>query len=175
MDLLNKLRIPSDDDPLSDEIPDHIPESISGGESGHNSVRDPVPGQAAQRPAAAKERAKPVPAAAPRVTKKIREEVTEEVQVYLEMLAWAWSMSAPPCGEALSESSQVIANKITNLMARNPRLIAKFRDAGVVSDWMQLGVALKAVAQAAYGWYVAKEKEEDDAFDPTRFAAYTAS
>lgn len=117
------------------EITDEIPE-------------DPAPGQSRRRPvktsagrgstAARKPKALPTKAA-----------VRDELQGYLEMLALGWSMRCDACGGSLSDQSEKIADKLSAIIVRTPRLLEWFASGNAIGDYVLLVQAVFPVAKTA--------------------------
>ena len=108
-------------------------------------------------------------ASVPTITKAMEKEVREEVQAILTMASLMWSVADPECGGVLHEQSRQIADSLTALLRRNPRLLASLRAAGWMGDWVQLAMAVGPVASAFYRHHMAPkaEKAPDYDGDPT--------
>jgi hypothetical protein len=183
MGVLEKLRIgpeldeeyPQEFDPESDQ--DSEPEFDY--ESDKN--LDPPPGRSAPRASAdrAKTRLAQVRDSAPRITKKMREDAQGEIQSIVEIIALAWGWQAPPCGEALEAAAPGFAEKLTKIVARNPRWLQKVRDGGLIADVIACAGTLGPVAKVAYAHY-SQPKEGSYRgpgveFDPAQFQPYDGS
>lgn len=173
MSVLDKLKIV---DKSSEEIPEEIGDDFEQLEfDGEPFDQDPTPDETAPE-RNRKVSLKPVPSPAPRVTAKVRKEIAEEIAAYLEVVALTWSLRDEPCASALSDASQNIADKLTNILAKNPRLLTLFRQAGFIGDWVQLYIAAKPVVEAIYRHHVKRETEGGEILgvDLADFPAYRA-
>jgi hypothetical protein len=144
-------------------------------------LRDPIP---ADEPAGMTD---PVPppvrrskgytgAPVPAITRTVEKEVREELDAIIKMAALAWSVPDPVCGGALNEQSQAIAAALTNLLKRNPRLLATLRSAGWLGDWVAFGVAAMPVIKAINRHHFMPAQDKDSPDDPTapRLAEFPA-
>ena len=146
-----------------------------------NKTLDPPPGQpVAREPERPRSRLAQVKDAAPRVTKKMREDAQAEVESIVEIIALAWGWQAPPCGEALEAAAPKFAEKLTKILARNPRWLQKVRDGGLIADIIACAGTLGPVARVAYEHY--SQPREGGAyrgpgveFDPNQFQPYDGS
>lgn len=118
--------------------------------------------------------------AAPRVTKKMRDDAEAEVRSIVEIIALAWGWQAPPCGDALEAAAPKFAEKLTKILARNPRWLQKVRDGGLIADIIACAGTLGPVARVAYEHY--SQPREGGAyrgpgveFDPNQFQPYDGS
>ena len=102
----------------------------------------------------------PRPAAVPTITKAMEREVREEIQAILTMASLMWSVPDPECGGVLHEQSRQIAESLTALLRRNPRLLASLRAAGWMGDWVGLAMAVGPVASAVYRHHMAPRDEK---------------
>lgn len=181
MGVLEKLRIgPESDEEFGTEFdaeplgePDEEPDYES------NANLDPPPGQSAPRTTSrAKAKISQVRDAAPRITKKMRDDCQAEVESMVQVIALAWGWQAPPCGDALEAAAPDFAEKLTKILARNPRWLQRVRDGGLIADIIQLFGTLTPVARAAYAHYSQPKEESADGgvvFDPSRFQPYDGS
>lgn len=178
MGVLDKLRIgPESDEEFSSEFDQESgSESVTESDYESNPNLDPSPGLAAPRkPSRAKEALAQVRDSGPRITKKMRDDAQNEVQSIVEVVALGWGWQAPPCGEALEEAAPQFAEKLTKILARNPRWLQRVRDGGLIADIVQLFGTLAPVAKAAYAYYGAPKEESNGGgvvFDPERFKPY---
>ena len=181
MGVLEKLRIGTE----SDE--EFVPESDyeSGDEFGaepdyeSNPDIDPPPGQSAARSASRpKAKLSQVREAGPRITKKMRDDAQAEIQSIVEVLALAWGWQAPPCGDALEEAAPAFAEKLTRIVARNPRWLQRVRDGGLIADIVGCAGTLAPVVQVAVAYY-SQPKEAAHGpgveFRPEQFPVYDGS
>jgi len=181
MGVLEKLRIgPETEDEFPSEF-DGESESEFTREPDYesNPNLDPSPGQAAPRkPSRAKEALAQVRDSAPRITKKMRDDAQNEVESIVQVVALAWGWQAPPCGDALEAAAPEFAEKLTKILARNPRWLMRVRDGGLIADIIQLFGTLAPVAKVAYAYYGAPKEENPNGgvvFDPTQFQPYDGS
>lgn len=152
MSLLDSLRIaPRNGGENSGEILPELPQ-------------DPAPNE---RPPARKAAKKAGPAARPTTapsTARMAKEVAEDLATLLEGGAALWGLSDECCAPVLEQQARPIAVALTGILARNPRLLAKFAGADIVSYTLQvaaLGRALAPVGTAFYRNHVSKAHEED--------------
>lgn len=178
MGVLEKLRIgPETDDEFPSEF-DTESDSESSTEPDYesNPNLDPQPGQPAPRkPSRAKEALSQVRDSAPRITKKMRDDAQNEVESIVQVIALAWGWQAPPCGEALEDVAPQFAEKLTKILARNPRWLMRVRDGGLIADVIQLFGTLAPVAKVAAAYYSAPKEENPHGgvvFDPSQFQPY---
>lgn len=160
---------------IVDKSGEEFPEEFDGEDGGDDELAaDPLPDE---RPVRRKISTKSAPRRAPArpATAKIRKEVAEEIQAYLEMAALAWSVRDRCCAEVLSDESKKIADKLTDIIARNPRLLAYFRNAGVLGSWVQLYMVCKPVVDSVIAHHVRHEigTGEENGIDLAAFPAYT--
>jgi hypothetical protein len=139
--------------------------------------RDPEPGQPAPRTATRpKSKLSQVRDVGPRVTKKMRDDAQSEIESIVQVLALGWGWQAPPCGEALEEAAPAFAEKLTKIVARNPRWLQKVRDGGLIADIIACAGTLAPVAKTAAAYYTQPREGSSDGngveFDPTRFQPY---
>jgi hypothetical protein len=176
MGVLEKLRIGPESDTEFDAESDTEFGSEFGAESDYesNPNLDPPPGEAPPRGATrAKPRLAQVKEAGPRVTKKMRDDAQQEVESIVQVIALAWGWQAPPCGDALETAAPEFAEKLTKILARNPRWLIRVRDGGLIADIITMFGTLAPVARAAYAYYGApKEKSDGVVFDPSQFQPY---
>jgi hypothetical protein len=178
MGVLEKLRIGpeseeefrSEFDAESDHEPDYEPDYES------NPNIDPPPGRTAPRvQSGAKKAISQVRDAGPRITKKMRDDAQAEIQSMIEVIALGWGWQAPPCGEALEKAAPDFSEKLTRIVARNPRWLQRVRDGGLIADVIACAGALAPVAKVAAAHY-SRPKEANDAhgveFDPAAFQPY---
>lgn len=177
MGVLDKLRIsPEFDEESEPEFDEESVEEI--GPVLDDPRRDPSPGEPARATRAPRAKAPARGDGVPRVTKKHREEAAEEVETFLQMIALTWGWQAPPCGEALEAAAPDIAEKVTRLLARNPRWLMRVREGGMLADAVGIAIALKPVIQVAWAHYSAPASRGGEGgveFDPARFAPYDGS
>lgn len=177
MGVLEKLRIQPEPDEEFRSEPDENYEAESDAEPNEN--WDPEPGEAPAR-ATTRPKAKlaQLKEAAPRITKKMRDDAQSEIESMLLVAALGWSWQAPPCGDALEAAAPDIAEKLTKIIARNPRWLQRVRDGGLIADVLQLCGVLAPVAKVAYGYYTQPREAGDGngvEFDPSQFVPYDGS
>lgn len=178
MGVLEKLRIGTE----SDEEFASESEYESGEEFGaepdyeSNPDIDPPPGQSAARSASRpKAKLSQVRDAAPRITKKMRDDAQDEIQSMVEVLALGWGLQAPPCGEALEAAAPKFAEKLTRIVARNPRWLQRVRDGGLIADIIACAGTLAPVAKIAAAYYTQPREGSHGPgveFDPSAFQPY---
>lgn len=180
MKVLDKLRIPTengDDFPTDsdrDYDEDYREEGVLVGPDEDDPRRDPAPGEAPKRAARAAARPRTEP---PRVTKKHKDDAAEEIATFLQAIALAWGWQAPPCGDALEAAAPDIAEKVTKLLARNPRWLMKVREGGMLADAVGIAIAFKPVVTVAWQHYSAPaggDEGDGHTFNPADFPAYRA-
>lgn len=174
MSVLDKLRITPESDEQSGTEFGAEPDEEFDYESDRN--LDPPPGAApSAKSAGPVRRMAQVREAAPRITKKMQQDAQDEIQSIVEVLALGWGMQAPPCGEALEEAAPKFAEKLTKIVARNPRWLQRVRDGGVIADIIACAGTLQPVFRAAVAYY-SQPKEADHGngvvFDPAAFQPY---
>jgi hypothetical protein len=181
MGVLEKLRIgPESGEEFSSEFdPESSSESFAESDYETNPNLDPSPGQAAPRkPSRVKETLSQVRDSGPRITKKMRDDAQAEVESIVQVIALGWGWQAPPCGDALEAVAPEFAERLTKILARNPRWLMRVRDGGLIADIIQLFGTLTPVAKVAYAYY-AQPKEENTnggvVFDPSQFQPYDGS
>lgn len=182
MSVLEKLGMTTQSDQEYESEYDQEPDRESTEEftEEYNPNRDPEPGQPAPRTAARpKTKLSQVRDVGPRVTKKMRDDAQSEIESIVQVLALGWGWQAPPCGEALEEAAPAFAEKLTKIVARNPRWLQKVRDGGLIADIIACAGTLAPVAKAAAAYYTQPREDSSDGngveFDPTAFPAYGAT
>ncbi len=151
MSLLDKLQM------RSESIPENDPEL----------TQDPEPGEKPARGRRSPTKAKATPAAPRKATpavSRMAKEVAEDLASLLEGTAAVWGMSDQCCAPILEQQAKPIAEALTGILARNPRLLAKFADTDIVSYTLQaaaLGRALLPVGKAVYANHVSKAVDDD--------------
>ena len=178
MGVLEKLRIgPESDEEFASELDNESGEEF-GAEPDYESNPDidPPPGRSAERSASRpKAKLSQVREAGPRITKKMRDDAQAEIQSIVEVLALAWGWQAPPCGDALEEAAPAFAEKLTRIVARNPRWLQRVRDGGVIADIIACAGTLSPVFRVAVAYY-SQPKEGSHGpgveFDPSAFQPY---
>lgn len=115
------------------EITDEIPEDPAPGQSRRRVVNKPKP---SAKPAPRKPNPLPSKAA-----------VRDELEGYLQMAALTWSMRCDQCGGALSDQSEVIADRLAAIIVRTPRLLQLFAHGSGIGEYLLLGQALVPVVR----------------------------
>lgn len=131
--------------------------------------QDPAPSEApakrrSKTPAAAKKTAAPARRGTT-ATKNLAKEVAEDLATLLEGTAAVWGLSDQCCAPTLEAQARPIADALTAILARNPRLLAKFANTDIVAYSLQsvaLGKALLPVGKAVYKNHVSKAVEDDE-------------
>jgi hypothetical protein len=136
-------------DPLPADFPDDLPPV------------PPPPPRGGRRPTS------PVPT----VTRSMEKDVRDELEALCSMVALMVSVPDPTCGAALNDQSKAIAASLTQLLKRNPRLLATLRGAGWMGDWVGLFMALMPVVKAVSAHHLTPKPEQEetysDGIDPT--------
>lgn len=164
MPLMDRLRIaPQIEEDIEYELP---PDPTPG---------DPPPVKS-KRPAT---RRATSPTTTPTVT-KMAKDVAADLTTLIEMTAAAWSMADECCAPVLEAQAKPIADAITNILKRNPRLLAKFAQADTAIFVMQaaaLGKALAPVGKAIYRNHMTEQEGADGAHGPSldSYPAYNGS
>lgn len=122
--------------------------------------QDPEPGTRAPRrkqkaPAQAPKATAPKRSTAPRgkSTASLAKEVGEDLATLIELTAAGWGMRDACCAPVLAEQAQPLGEAVAAILARNPRLLAKFAlidSASVLVLWVTLARALQPVVSAIY-------------------------
>lgn len=134
----------------------------NGEEDGPQFEQDPTPGEtprpSRRRPAKAAAPAKRAPTSA-----KTARAVAEDLASLIEMGAAVWGMTDECCAPVLEQQAKPIADAFTAILARNPRLLAKFADTDLVAYSVQAGLLFKAispVAKTVYRNHVSKAVDD---------------
>lgn len=149
MELLKRLQIaPQLDVELEDPLP-----------------QDPAPDEPApKRKTGSRKAATPTPRAArPPTVAKMARDVAADLATFLEMGAAAWGLTDQCCAPVLAEQSKPIADALTAILARNPRLLARFAQADTAVWVMQVAALVRActpVARAVYANHVTAPEQE---------------
>lgn len=135
----------------------------NGGEIVEQFAQDPAPNERPPRGRPKKATAAARPTTAP-TTARMAKEVAEDLATLLEGGAALWGLSDQCCAPVLEQQARPIAVALTGILARNPRLLAKFAQADIVSYTLQfaaLGRALAPVGTAFYRNHVSKAHEDE--------------
>lgn len=95
---------------------------------------------------------------------KLAKEVAEDLASLIEGGAVVWGMRDQCCAPVLEQQAKPIADALTAVLARNPRLLAKFADADFAVATVQiiaLGRAVAPVAKAVYQNHVSKATNDE--------------
>jgi len=174
MALLDKLRISEQTRPdTGEEIGEEILSEYA---------QDPIPNE----PAATRGKASATPrtpkaprrAASPN-TARLAKEVGDDLGTMIEMASVVWGMRDQCCAPVLQEQAQPIAQAITSILARNPKLLEKFANTDIAVYTVQmlaLGRALAPVGQSIYRNHVSKAsnggKQGNGGVDLDQFPSY---
>jgi hypothetical protein len=85
-------------------------------------------------------------------TAALRASVQQELHIYLELAAGAWAMRDPVCAGVLTEPvpvptakgvvtmdrTEAIAARITNILARYPKVMGRLSKTGVIGDFLMI-------------------------------------
>lgn len=116
---------------------------------------DPAPDErpSTRKKAPAKPGPAPVAAARRKTPERMAKEVAEDLATMIEMTAAVWSVRDQCCAPVLSAQAKPIAEAFTAILARNPRMLARFANADsalLIVQGLALGKALLPVGQAIY-------------------------
>lgn len=78
----------------------------------------------------------------------LEREVAGELQALLMLGSMLWTQIDQECGPVLNTQSKAIGDALAAVLANNPRLLAKFKDATGMGDYIKLAVAIMPVAKA---------------------------
>lgn len=145
----------------------------TGGELGEEFRADPEPGIRANSGRKTTAKVAPAPVSKASVTKLSRE-VADNLCTLLELGAAMVSMSDDVCGPVLEQQARPTADAIASILARNPKLLAKFAQADFAILAIQIGAlgkALKPLAETVYHHHIARDHEgnDDERVDLDRF------
>ena len=137
-------------------------------DSGIEFARDPVPNERPPRKAGRK--AAPVPAARKPVTSvaRLSREVAEDLATLIEVGATAWGLTDDCCAPVLEMQAKPIADALTSILARNPRVLMALAESDVAVLTIQviaLGKALTPVGKAVYHNHISKAVDDDSGDD----------
>lgn len=156
MGLLDNLKFQPDSNP---EIGQEIEPEFA---------QDPIPGEPRPAKRAAKKAAAPAAGrrgAATGSTAKLAREVAEDLASLLQGTAAVWGLTDQCCAPVLEQQAKPIADALVGILARNPRLLAKFADTDIAVFTVQsiaLGRALLPVGKAVYTNHVSKAVDDDE-------------
>ena len=140
-----------------------VPKFILADESGEpEGIIDPLQEKDPEpSPAPKPTRAKPKPDPKPsrpigRPPKsQIEREVSEELEAIMKMIAMGWSVMDQECGPVLNHQAKAIADSLTDILAKNPKLLQRMKDMTGFGDYGKLLFALLPVIQAVSRHHVA--------------------
>lgn len=170
MSLLSKMTI------LKEESTEEIDGDFLGDIPGEERLApDPVPDQ--QVSSSRRRKAAPlIPPKQQSITPKLKTEVQAEIEFYLVIAAGTWGMSDPHCADVFEQQAGPIAERLVEVLARNPALFHRFRQSGSIGEWTRLLMAVGPVAKAVYSHHVVKTVEEEtpeDAFDSSKYPVFS--
>lgn len=91
----------------------------------------------------------PAPAKRGRPSKSdIEREVAEEFEALLKMVAMLWALVDEDCAPVLDKQSKAIGDSLAALLAKNPRLLERFKNLTGLGDWGTLFFAVLPVLKA---------------------------
>jgi hypothetical protein len=172
MSLLKRLQIVENSEPETET------------ENGLQLEQDPEPGEKAR--AARRPRTPSVTAAKPkpttRTTAQLSKQVAEDLASLIEGGAAVWGLTDECCAPTLEAQAKPIADALTGVLARNPRLLAAFASTDIVAYTLHtaaLGRALAPVGKAIYRNHVSGavpdgEATGHDATAPVRLGDFPA-
>lgn len=79
---------------------------------------------------------------------QIEREVSEELEAMMKMMAMLWSVKDPQCGPVLNRQAKDIADSLTDILAKNPKLLQRFKDMSGFGDYGKLLFAILPVIKA---------------------------
>lgn len=109
-----------------------------------------------------------------KVTRAIRNDIQTKVEMILAFVEFGWQAKDPICAPVLSENSSRIAEKMTNIIAKNPDMVKWFTKGGGYMDWMDLLMALMPVLKVAISHHITKTIETPGQTEPN-FSQYSAA
>jgi hypothetical protein len=163
MGLLDKLELRTESEPDDDSqiVPVFEP--------------DPEPGERPSRRRRTRRTATvPARTTSKASTTKMAKEVSEDLASLIEMTAAVWGMSDQCCSPVLERQAKPIAESLVAILARNPRLLAKFASTDLVAYSVQAGLLFKAfkpVVTTVYANHVSKAVDDEDQGDAVNGAA----
>ncbi len=177
MGWLDKVKELVDDNDQKTTEYDDEPTAVILEEEDYTFDEDPAPGKPAKAPltkaprklarrtgTAGRKRASPRSSAVQGATK--------DVQTAVEMIAFMWGMSGDPCAQVLDENAKHITEAVMKILSRNPELLERLQDSGILWDCLGLGAALMPVGKAVYKHHVRKEEVDSSDDDLDSFPAY---
>jgi hypothetical protein len=80
---------------------------------------------------------------------EIRQDLKDKLDFVLTLVGTGWEARDPICGSEFSQRSDVIAEKLIPIIARNPELLKWLTREGTVSAWLDLAITLLPIAKIA--------------------------
>lgn len=127
-------------------------------------AQDPEPGTRPARGRKTTAKAAPAGRKVAPGTAKLAREVAEDFATLLEGTAAVWGLRDQCCAPVLEQQAKPIADALVAILARNPRLLARFADTSIAAYTMQsvaLGKALLPVGKAVYHNHIGKAVDDD--------------
>lgn len=78
----------------------------------------------------------------------LEKEVASELEALLQLLSYTWSRFDLECAPVLSQQSKDIGESLAAILAKNPKLLEKFRDMTGFGDYLKLMLAIGPVVKA---------------------------
>lgn len=104
-------------------------------------------------------------------TAKQKQDLADEINMWLKLLAGAWSISDEVCAGALNDTSARIASDLAALGSRSEWVMEQFRTTSLFGDIAKLVISLGPVLKAMYAHHVRPSAIEDDPdYDPVTVA-----
>ena len=85
---------------------------------------------------------------------QIEREVSEELEAMMKMMAMLWSIRDPECGPVLNKQAKDIADSLTDILAKNPKLLQRFKDMSGFGDYGKLLFAVLPVIKAVSNHHI---------------------
>lgn len=99
-------------------------------------------------------------------------EASDDVQTAIEMLAFVWGLTGDHCAQVFEDNSKNITKALMKILSRNPALLERLQESGILWDSIALGTALMPVAKSVYKHHVRKEEIDGGEDDLGDFPAY---
>lgn len=177
MGWLDKAKALVEDDDRKPVEDDDEPTTVILEEDEYQFDEDPAPGKPAKTPLTKTPRKLTKPRGSargrrPSQRSAVVREASADVQTAVEMIAFMWGMSGDPCAQVLDENSKNISAAVMKILSRNPALLERLQDSGILWDCVGLGAALMPVGKAVYKHHVRKEEIDAAEDDLNDFPAY---
>lgn len=91
----------------------------------------------------------------------IEKEVADEFDAYLKMIAMTWGIRDADCAGVLAKQSKPIADSLAAILAKNPKLLDKFRNMTGLGDWGNLLFAILPVVKAVNSHHIAPAMKKE--------------